>query len=360
MLIDCDVHNHIEPADILKRLPERWRRHLDRYGLRPSTHVNFVRPRAKASMIDSWPPSGGPPGSDRGFMTGQLLDSWQVDYALLNPMEQLSFASQPGDFAAALDRALNEALLEDWLDPEPRFYGGFSVPYEDSALAVKELERLGSHPRFSHVYFGNITSKPLGNPGYWPVYEAAQHLDLPVLLHVAGWSGHQRTACGWPSFYAEDHGLLAHAFVDHVISLIAEGVFDRFPRLRIVLAEGGFAWMPSLMWRMDRSYHLLRDDLPSLQRLPSEYVRQHFWFTTQPIEEPEKPEFLMPTLESLGMDDRFLFATDYPHWDFDAPDRVFPRGVPERLKQMMYYENALQAFSRLPGRRSASDLGTPG
>jgi len=134
---------------------------------------------------------------------------------------------------------------------------------------------------------------------------------------------------------------------------IAAGVFDRFPRLRIVLAEGGFAWSPSLMWRMDRSYQLFREDLPSLQRLPSEYVREHFWFTTQPIDEPEKPEYFMQTLELLEMNDRFLFATDYPHWDFDAPDRVFPRGVGDELKQMMYHRNALEAFSKVRQRHAS-------
>jgi hypothetical protein len=105
---------------------------------------------------------------------------------------------------------------------------------------------------------------------------------------------------------------------------------------------------------MDRSYHLLREDLPSLQRLPSEYVREHFWFTTQPIDEPEKPEYFLQTLELLDMNDRLLFATDYPHWDFDAPDRVYPRSVPDELKQMMYYQNALRTFSKLPNQDIAT------
>ena len=58
---------------------------------------------------------------------------------------------------------------------------------------------------------------------------------------------------------------------------------------------------------------------------PSEYLREHFWFTTQPIEEPEDPEHLAFAFDALGMVDRIMFSTDYPHWDFDAPSQTLPR-----------------------------------
>jgi predicted TIM-barrel fold metal-dependent hydrolase len=113
-----------------------------------------------------------------------------------------------------------------------------------------------------------------------------------------------------------------------------------------VLIEGGFAWLPPLMWRLDRSWRRLRDEVPHLHHAPSEYIRRHIWLTTQPIEEPPTPEMFGQLLEQLGMDDHLLFATDYPHWDFDAPDMALPAALPVALRRNIMAENA-RAFYRL-------------
>jgi predicted TIM-barrel fold metal-dependent hydrolase len=125
---------------------------------------------------------------------------------------------------------------------------------------------------------------------------------------------------------------------------VVSGVFDRYPDLKIVLAEGGFGWLPTLMWRFDAQLQRLGDEVNALQRTPSEYIREHFWFTTQPIEEPERPRDLLKLLEHLQMDGRALFATDYPHWDFDAPDSTLPTAVPEELKAKIFGGNALDLY----------------
>jgi uncharacterized protein len=347
-LIDCDVHNTVEAATLKRYLPERWARHLQDFGLRAGTSTYYVRPRALACATDSWLPDGRLPGSDRAFMVDQLLDVWGHTYAILNPLNQLSAAHQPAEFCAALEAAVNDALVAEWVDPDPRFYASICVPFEYPDLAVAEIERLAPHPRFVQVLFNVVTQAPVGNRRYWPIYEAATRHDLPIALHVAGASGYPMTGCGWPSFYYEDHSGYQQSFLDQVTSLIAEGVFERFPTLKVVLQEGGFTWMLPLMWRLDRSYRLLREHLPPLERLPSEYCREHFWFTTQPIEEPEKPEYFMQMVDRLGMDDRYLFASDYPHWDFDAPDQALPASVPAELRRKIFSGNALQLYSRLP------------
>ena len=108
-------------------------------------------------------------------------------------------------------------------------------------------------------------------------------------------------------------------------SLVLEGIPERFPKLKIVFIEGGFGWIPSATWRMDQHFEKFRDEVPHLKRRPSEYIRDHVWWTTQPMEDPERRDHLFELIEWIGWD-KLLFATDYPHWDYDDPSRVLPAG----------------------------------
>ena len=99
------------------------------------------------------------------------------------------------------------------------------------------------------------------------------------------------------------------ALQDVMTTLVFEGVFERFPKLKVVLIEGGFTWVPSHCWRMDKHWERMRKEVPHLKRPPSEYVREHFWYTTQPVEEPENPEHLADL--TVGCWDRSVLH-DYP------------------------------------------------
>jgi hypothetical protein len=122
-------------------------------------------------------------------------------------------------------------------------------------------------------------------------------------------------------------------------SLVFEGVFERFPELRVVIMEGGLGWIPSLTARMDKHWSRLRSEVPHLKRPPSEYIRQQVWFTTQPMEEPGRASHLIDLFDRIGWD-RLLFSTDYPHWDFDDPNYAFKFKMSDEQKQMIYAGNA--------------------
>ena len=126
-------------------------------------------------------------------------------------------------------------------------------------------------------------------------------------------------------------------------SLILEGVFERLPNLKVVLVEGGLAWAAALGWRMDRQWTKLKRELPQLKRAPSEYMRTNVWFTTQPIEEPEPRSQLAETIDWIGWD-RILFATDYPHWDFDDPAHALPIRMDETQRRKVFLENAQSVY----------------
>ena len=124
-----------------------------------------------------------------------------------------------------------------------------------------------------------------------------------------------------------------------VTSLILEGVFERFPDLKIIMIEAGFAWMPPLGWRLDKNWKRLKDEVPHLKKAPSEYLREHFWVSTQPMEESEEPEHLIDVMNWIGWD-KIMFATDYPHWDFDDPLQALPPTLDEAQRAKIFSGNA--------------------
>ena len=132
-------------------------------------------------------------------------------------------------------------------------------------------------------------------------------------------------------------------FMGQLTSLVCEGVFVEFPDLRFVMIEGGLAWIPAVLWRLDKNWKGLRHSVPWLTRAPSEYVLAHVRFTSQPIEEPERPEHLLTLFEAIHADQTVMFATDYPHWDGDAPDHAIPP-LPPHLARRVFFDNAADLY----------------
>jgi predicted TIM-barrel fold metal-dependent hydrolase len=158
-------------------------------------------------------------------------------------------------------------------------------------------------------------------------------------MHIGGFNGYATTGSGTPSYYYEEHHAIVQTMQSCMMSFILEGALEEFPDLKIVLIEGGFAWAPALAWRMDKHWERMRNEVPHVKRPPSEYVRQHVWFTTQPIDEPDNPQHLVEVIEWLGWD-RLMFSTDYPHWDFDDPLHSFKFTMTEAQKALVYRDNA--------------------
>jgi predicted TIM-barrel fold metal-dependent hydrolase len=105
---------------------------------------------------------------------------------------------------------------------------------------------------------------------------------------------------------------------------------------------------------MDAQYEQLKGDVPNLKAKPSEYFREHFYFSTQPIEEPDDPRHLIQMYEMTGMTDRIMFSSDYPHWDFDSPLRALPVSTPKDLRDAIMGGNAARFYSLSEGADSAT------
>ncbi|HSH78355.1 MAG TPA: amidohydrolase family protein [Herpetosiphonaceae bacterium] len=346
-IIDTDIHSGIDNDRILDFLPEPWRtRYAD--GNRGSQPIGYWNPhgvmRPDAVLEDGSRIEASPRGLAHHF-----LDVYGIEYGILNSGNlHLALSPEP-DFAAAVTSAGNDVVAHDWLTADPRYRSSLTVSPLDPALAAKEIHRLGDHPGFVQVLLPSAARMPYGQRYYHPIYAAAVEHNLPVAIHPGtegtGVSG-SPTAAGYPSSYFEWHTGLVGSYMAHLVSLISEGVFTKFPTLKFVLIEGGVFWIPPLLWRFDKNWKSLRMTAPWVDRLPSEIARDHILVTTQPLEEPPEPRHFAMMLEMFDVGRMLMFSSDYPHWDGDTPDFAM-RHFPPELRPRVMSETARELY-RLP------------
>ncbi len=347
--IDCDIHpTPAQDADIVKFLPAEWHEfhaHYRNYSRMPLNNVDMY-PGIEPNIArrDSYPPEGGPPGSSVTFMREQHLDPYNVEIGILQPLSPNGGNQRNTAYGAALASAVNDWQLEYFVDPEPRLRASITVTSDETALAVAEIHKRGKDSRFVQVALNNRAVDAQGRRRYWPVYAAALDYDLPLGIHTGGNSGAPPLgAAGWASYHIQQHQAGHPSMSAMLLSFLAEGVFEEFRGLRLMLVEGAFTWLPSFMWRLDRIWQKMRSEMPNVKRPPSEYFREHVWISSQPMDVYKDPQHLRQIIDWIGWD-RLCFASDYPHWDFDDPHQAFPFQMTAEQKQKVYIQNARAAL----------------
>ncbi|MFC7399092.1 amidohydrolase family protein [Chelatococcus sp. GCM10030263] len=349
-VIDCDIHPLMrKPSDIKAHLSQRWQQHFDEYGnhYRQPFAGSDIYPKISPyiSRRDAYPPAGGPPGSDLAFMREQHLDPHGVELGVLQVLAPTGANQRNVDYGAALCSGLNDWQIAAWTSAEPRLKASILVTQEYAEAAVAEIERRAGNPDFVQVSVSQRSLEPLGRRRYWPIYAAAEEAGLAIGIHSGGNNGHPPVpGGGWCSYYVEQHHLISLGMQALVTSFVMEGVFEKFPKLRIILIEGGFSWLPALTWRLDKLWAKLRSEVPQVKRPPSEYIREHCWFSTQPMEEVDNPAEMRRIFDWIGWD-RLVYSSDYPHWDYDDPRHAFPFKLDERERKLIFEDNARAAFA---------------
>ncbi|MBI1294200.1 amidohydrolase family protein [bacterium] len=345
-VIDCDLHNTLPSLTALyPYLPDFWVDYCNESAFREPDADDYPPGSPLTTRPGTQPKSSVPAGSDLDLLRRQVLDAFPVAMGVLNCAYRVSSVHNQ-DLAAALATAINRWQIDEWLNKEPRLRASLVVPSQNPQLAAEEIERFGDHPGFVQVVLPVRSEAPYGNRRYDPIFAAAVRHDLVIGIQYGGAPGHPSTPSGWAMTYLEEYAGMSSVFQSQVMSLIIEGAFDRFPGLRVSLIEGGFTWLPSLMWRLDKEWKGLRYNTPWVKRLPSDYMRQHIRLTTQPLDAPADLEQLRQILEQIESDEMLLFATDYPHYQFDAPEDAWPLALDERTLAKILHGNA-QAWYRL-------------
>jgi uncharacterized protein len=343
--IDCDVHVNVPSMQaLLPHLDEYWRDSVVDRGMNSLESISYP-PNAPLTARPDWRGKGGAPANTLDALRTHALDRWNIDVAICHCLYgvQLLYSE---DMAAAFAKAINDWVAKEWLDRDPRLRASIVVPMQNTEFAVAEIERCSADKRFVQVLVLCMGEMPLGRRQYWPVYEAAERHGLPLGIHAGSSYKHAVTSLGWPSWYAEDYTAMSQGFQSQVASLVCEGVFVKYPKLKVVLLESGVTWLPAFLWRLSKFWRGVRLEVPWIDRSPAEIVRDHVRLTIQPFDGPDDPAAVAKLIEHMQSDDMLLFASDFPHWQFDGDD-IMPAGIPQKLHGKIRRDNALATYSRL-------------
>lgn len=313
-IVDADVHAVIPSLDALvPYLSAQWTEFLrERAFVEPWGLPVTYPPNTPTAVAPAWRRADGrPAATSLEILRRDLLDPLDVELAVVTCTYGVDSVRHP-DLAAALASAVNDWLRTEWLEPEPRLRGTIVVPARHPQQMIAEIDRVAASPGFVQVLLPVRSDRPYGNRIWHPVLDRIAGHGLVAGLHWGGSSDGPPSPVGWPSWYVEEYAAEQQVYMAQLTSLIGEGVFQVVPGLRVAVGEIGFAWLPSLVWRLTKEWKGLRRDVPWVNRPPSDLIREHLRFTTAPLD-AGSPEDMRDIVEWLGSEDLLMFATDYPH-----------------------------------------------
>jgi uncharacterized protein len=343
--IDCDIHPGVPDLKLLLRYMEPfWQESFVSRGLDGFDMMSYP-PNAPITCRPDWRVKGQRPGGALSDMQRDALDAFGIGLAICNPITggQIAVSETMG---AAICSAVNDWIIEHWLNKDSRLRASIVVPAQAPYLAVEEIERRAADKRFVQILMPVACEMMLGRSYYWPIYEAAVKHDLPIGLHAGSMYRYAPTSTGWPSHFVQDYTAHSNTFEDQLLSLVSNGIFVKFPSLRVVLIESGVTWLPGFLWRAIKTWRGVRAEVPWVKDSPADTIRNNVRLTMQPIDAPPDPKVIERIMDMIDSDRMLLFASDYPHWQFDG-DAVLPAGLSPALLQRIRVDNPLETYPRL-------------
>lgn len=283
---------------------------------------------------------GCPPASYVPEERVKMLDEWGVNAGVLFPTVGILWDSDDNELAEAYARAYNNWINDFSSRARNRVIPIAHLALQDPVSALAELRRcikLG----FKGVFLPPepITGRRFSHGDFDPIWRECEEAQIPVCLHVIVRFNRGTGLLG--NFYQPGEMRIVYGFalggfaqvVPAAMTMVADGLFDRFPRLKVLCVEAGCGWAPYIMDRMDEKYELLGWTFPTKLK-PSDYFHRNIWVVAEPEERT-----IGAVMDLLG-EDRVLWGSDFPHIDstLEAP-RLIRESVaalsPERQRKLL-------------------------
>jgi predicted TIM-barrel fold metal-dependent hydrolase len=350
------------PSEYIARAPTTVQDHQGRsYTLiegRPTSKKEGLGPSVSAPFSPK-ARTGSRPGMRDPQARLVDMDEEGIDVAVIfgTPIALSVNGLRDRGLAGALCHAVNRWLVEEYTAPDPKRLKGVGlIPCQDPDAAAKELGYLAQQRGIvSAMLPTNVYGINLGDRRFDPIYAAAQEMDMPLAVHPQ--TGHDGEYGRWGVMGAGSERMEKYAYVHTtafvfepmiaLMHMIGEGVFDRYPRLKVAYVEGACGWVPFWAERLDEHFEKLQPQWPLLERKPSEIIKSgQVNFTCEPEEHT-----LPYVLEVIG-ESQVMYASDYHHWDCEFPESVklltsIP-GLSEERKRRVLGQNAMRWFKLKP------------
>jgi len=312
-IVDGDGHIQEDYAGILAHMASPYREIPQSRGtlFPPLDHLHEARAVETPPQRDHRPRVG-----PEGWLA--FLDDVGIDWTVLYPTVALSYGKIVSlDWAVAVCRAYNDWLYDTYLQFDRRFQGMAIIPMQDPEEAVKELRRAVTELGMQGAMLpSNGLPQLLGAKPYWPVYAEAERLGCCIAVHGGC---HDRFGMDQLNMYVPVHAL-GHpwSLAINCASIVYNGIFDRFPGVRIAFLEGGIAWLLMCLERFHSSHETHFQHIPADQFGPREGERPDRYIIQQ-IKAGrffvgcETEELTMPFALKIVGNEPFLYSSDFPH-----------------------------------------------
>ncbi|WP_241032468.1 amidohydrolase family protein [Rhodococcus pseudokoreensis] len=263
-----------------------------------------------------------PPGDDHRDveLARRAMDAMSIDVQVVFPQPMLGIGLHPDPtIAVPLLKAYNRWFVEHILPKDPRIKSLIALPFEDPQACLETVHLYGDNPDVLGFMVTSQRHAGVHRNEYMRLYAELEERGLPLGFH-AGPSWKDTMTSTMNRFLSVHAMSFVTCNMTHMTNWIINGLPERFPNLKVIWIESGLAWIPFMMQRLDHEYLMRQSEAPLLRQLPSDYIRQ-MYHTSQPLEVTDM-KLLESTFTAMNAQDSLLYASDWPHWDFDLPSRI--------------------------------------